>query len=129
MCPWLWLRKVGQSWRWATYIAPLLAFSMRRCCYYFLSHFCYWHQVMFGLKTLMSVLEPVQRLGHPKISQCVTAIAVNMAAAADSFVLSFIVKFGSLKTFFLYFNSSLYLDFAASKQCHTIFPETDTLEI
>lgn len=46
---------------------------------------------MFGLKTLMSVVEPVQRnssvlwsttvifhLGHPKISQCVTAIVVNM---------------------------------------------------
>lgn len=55
-----------ESWRelevgYIQYIAHLLAFSMQPCYYYFLSHFCCWCQVMFGLKTLMSVLEPVQR--------------------------------------------------------------------
>lgn len=88
---------------------------------------------MFGLKTLMSVLEPVQRnssvfwsttvifhLGHPKILQCITAIVVNMAAAADSFVLSFILNFGSDKTFFSLFqllNSILILQLQNDTQC------------
>lgn len=54
-------------------------------------------------------------LGHPKVSQCITAIVGNMAAAADSLVLSFIVKFGSLKTFFLYFNSSTLFWFCSFK--------------
>lgn len=36
-------------------------------------------------------------------------MVVNMTAAADSFVLSFIVKFGSLKRCFRYFNSVLIL--------------------